>query len=164
MELMPVRESRVWTLILLGTALVVGVPLIVWRSLVDEEVGEAAQVFVIAAGAALFIVAAVSVLRTRRSLRRAKPAPAGLTVSGPNRGWRLACAGLGFLGGIAPFARSGFDDSSPVFAAFGHGFVAGAAAAVAIGLLYLRRREHEAGKRLLMAPQGSSRRAGYFLG
>ena len=121
----------------------------IWRANVDDQFREAAEVFGMAAALALLFVAAWSVARTRWTLRRAQPAPADAHVEERKTGWRAAFVGFGVLGGLAPFLRSGFDDSSAVFAAFAYGLCAGAALAVAYGLWDLRRAERRAGHELL---------------
>lgn len=134
---------------MLGSAVLVGVPLMIWRANADDELGEAAEVFGIAMAAALLFVAAWSVVRIRWTLRRAQPAPADAHVQARNVGWRAAFVGLGVLGGLAPFLRTGFEDASAVFAAFAYGLCAGAALAVAYSLWYLRRAERRKGRELL---------------
>lgn len=151
MDFMPAREPRCWTLLMLGSAVVVGVPLMIWRGHVDDQLGEAAEVFGMATAIALLFVAVWSVARTRWTLRRAKPAPADAHVEARKLSWRAASVGLGVLGGLAPFLRSGFEDSSAVFAGFAYGLCAGAALAVAYGLWYLRRAERRGGHELLTA-------------
>jgi len=132
-----------------GAAAIVGVPLMVWRAHVDEQLGEAVEVFVLAAGIALLVVASWSVWRTRFTLRRAKPAPEDAHVTERRTAWRVAFVAFGVLGGFAPFLRSGFDDSSAVFAAFGYGLCLGASIAVAYGIWYLGRLERRKGQALL---------------
>lgn len=132
-----------------GAAALVGLPLMVWRAHVDEQLGEAVEVFLLAAGIALLVVASWSVWRTRSTLKRARPAPEDAQVVAGKTSWRVAFVAFGVLGGFAPFLRSGFDDSSAVFAAFGYGLCLGAALAVAYGLWYLGRLERRKGHRLL---------------
>ena len=134
---------------MLGAAAIVGLPLMVWRAHVDEQLREAVEVFALAAGTALLVVASWSVWRTRFTLKRAQPAPEDARVVPGKTGWRAAFVAFGVVGGFAPFLRSGFDDSSAVFAAFGYGLCLGAALAVAYGLWYLRRLERRKGQALL---------------
>lgn len=132
-----------------GAAALVGLPLMVWRAHVDEQLGEAVEVFLLAAGTALLVVASWSVWRTRSTLKRARPAPDEAHVVPSKASWRAAFVAFGVVGGFAPFLRSGFDDSSPVFAAFGYGICLGAALAVAYGIWYLGRLERRTGQVLL---------------
>ncbi|MDA0180548.1 hypothetical protein OJ997_09605 [Solirubrobacter phytolaccae] len=150
MELIPARESRTWTLLMFGAAALVGLPLMVWRAHVDDELGEAAEVFALATATGLLIVAAWSVWRTRWTLRRAKPAPADAHVVARKTSWRAAFVAFGVVGGFAPFLRSGFEESSAVFAAFGYGLCLGASLAIAYGLWYLRRAERRKGLELFV--------------
>jgi hypothetical protein len=149
MELMPARETRCWTLLMFAAAAVVGLPLMLWRASVDDQLGEAIQVFFLAAGTALLVVASWSVWRTRATLKRAQPAPQDAHVVTSKTSWRAAFVAFGVVGGFAPFLRSGFDDSSAVFAAFGYGLCLGAALAVAYGIWYLGRLERRKGHQLL---------------
>ena len=132
-----------------AAAAIVGLPLMICRAHVDEQLGEAVEVFFLAAGTALLVVASWSVWRTRSTLKRAKPAPEDAHVVATKVGWRVAFVAFGIVGGFAPFLRSGFDDSSAVFAAFGYGICLGVALAVAYGLWYLRRLERRRGQELL---------------
>lgn len=154
MELVPARESRSWTLLMLGVAVLVGVPLMVWRGHADDQLGEAVQVFGMAAAIALLVVATWSVIRFRMTWRRARPAPPDAQVAPRKPVWRATFVVVGVAGGLAPFLRSGFEDSSAVFAAFAYGLCAGTALAVAYGLWYLRRAERRAGKELLTLTGG----------
>jgi hypothetical protein len=121
MELMPAHVTRGYTLLVFGTATVVGVPLLVWRSQADESVSEAAQIFALTAVMALLVVGIWSVWRTRRELRRAQAMPDDATVHGGGVWWRVLFIGLGVCGGVAPFGRDGFNDGDSTFAAFGYG-------------------------------------------
>lgn len=134
---------------MLAAAAIVGLPLMVWRASVDDQLGEAVEVFFLAAGTALLVVASWSVWRTRGTLKRAQPAPADAHVVDRKPSWRAAFVAFGVVGGFAPFLRSGFDDSSAVFAAFGYGLCLGAALAVAYGIWYLGRLERRNGHQLL---------------
>jgi hypothetical protein len=163
MELMPARESRAWTLLLFGAACVVGVPLLVWRALGDETVGEVVQIFLLCMALGLAVVAAFAVWRTRRNLRGAQPVPADAKVLGGSVGWRLSFVAMGVAGGLAPFGRDGPNEGDATFAAFGLGLCAGALAGVAVGLWYLRRREEAAGRELLKLHRAKEQRVKYFV-
>jgi hypothetical protein len=149
MELMPAHVTRGYTLLVFGTATVVGVPLLVWRSQADESVSEAAQIFALTAVMALLVVGIWSVWRTRRELRRAQAMPDDATVHGGGVWWRVLFVGLGICGGVAPFGRDGFNEGDSTFAAFGYGLIAGVLMGQAIGFWYLRRREADAGELLV---------------
>jgi hypothetical protein len=163
MELMPARESRAWTLLLFGAAAVVGVPLLIWRALGDETVGEVVQIFVMCLVVGLAVVAAFAVWRTRRSLRRAQPVPADARVLSGSTGWRLLFVAMGVAGGLAPFGRDGPNEGDATFAAFGLGLCCGALAGVAVGLVYLRRSEDRLGQELLRLHRAKEQRVKDFV-
>lgn len=163
MELLPARESRAWTLLLFGAATVVGVPLLIWRALEDETVGEVVPLFLLCLVLGLAVVGAFSVWRTRASLRRAQPLPEGAKVLAGSVGWRLLFVGLGIAGGLAPFGRDGPNEGDATFAAFGLGLYVGAFAGVAVGLRYLQRREDAEGKELLKLHRATEQRVKYFV-
>ncbi|MBE2319048.1 hypothetical protein DVA67_023945 [Solirubrobacter sp. CPCC 204708] len=163
MELMPARESRAWTLLLLGTASLVGVPLLMWRAQADGDVGEVVEIFLLMMAAGLLIVAGFSVWRTRGSLRRAQPAPEDAKVLAGSAGWRLLFVAMGVAGGLAPFGRDGPNEGDATFAAFGLGLVFGALVGVAVGLWYLRRREGADDTELLRLHRGKEQRVKYFV-
>ena len=162
MELMPARVTRGWSVLVFGAASFVGVPLLVWRAQVDGSEGEAAQIFALTALAALLVVGAWSVWRTRRELRRARPMAADGTVLVGGAGVRALFIGLGVCGGLAPFGRDGFNEGDAVFAAFGHGLCVGVLAGLLVGFWYLRRGEAERGELLVF---GGGKGAGkqYFV-
>lgn len=163
MELLPARESRAWTLLLFGAASVVGIPLLIWRAQADETVSEVVQIFAMTVAIGLAVVAAFSVWRTRRNLRRAQPLPDDAKVLAGSTGWRLLFVAMGIAGGLAPFGRDGPNEGDATFAAFGLGLCFGALVGVAVGLWYLRRREDAESKELFKLHRAKEQRVKYFV-